>query len=74
MEPRRRYPILVAFLAQALWHHTDVAVELYEQCLWEYHGAARQELAEFRQAIARSTNDKLMVLRELGCHPLSAMA
>jgi Tn3 transposase DDE domain len=47
-------------------HHTDVAVELYEQCLWEYHGAARQELAEFRQAIARSTNDKLMVLRELG--------
>jgi hypothetical protein len=47
-------------------HHTDVAFDLYEQCLWEYHGAARQELAEFRQAIARSTNDKLMVLRELG--------
>jgi hypothetical protein len=66
MEPRRRYPILVAFLAQALLHHTDVAVELYEQCLWEYHGAAHQELAEFRQAIARSTNDKLMVLQALG--------
>lgn len=36
MEPRRRYPILLAFLQQALWHHTDVAVELYDQCLWEY--------------------------------------
>jgi hypothetical protein len=20
-------------------HHTDVAVELYEQCLWEYYNA-----------------------------------
>jgi hypothetical protein len=64
MELRRRYPILVAFLAQTLLHHTDVAIELYEQCLWEYHGAARQELAEFRQAIVRSTNNKFMVLYE----------
>jgi hypothetical protein len=32
MEQRRRYPILVAFLHQALQHHTDVAVELYDQC------------------------------------------
>jgi len=44
MEPRRRYPLLVAFLQQALQHHTDVAVELYDQCLWAYHGAARREL------------------------------
>ena len=42
MDPRRRYPILVAFLHQALLHHTDVAVELYDQCLWEYHSAAQQ--------------------------------
>ena len=34
--PRRRYPILLAFLQQALLHHTDVAVELYDQCVWEY--------------------------------------
>ncbi len=33
MAPLRRYPILVAFLQQALLHHTDVAVELYDQCL-----------------------------------------
>jgi TnpA family transposase len=66
MESLRRYPILVAFLHQALHHHTDVAVELYDQCLWEYHGAAKQELVEFRTAIARSTNDKLRLLRELG--------
>ena len=35
MDPQRRYPILLAFLQQALRHHTDVAVELYDQCLWE---------------------------------------
>lgn len=46
MDPRRRYPILIAFLQQALLHHTDVAVELYDQCVWEYHRAAQQELKE----------------------------
>src|SRR3989442_6903170 len=66
MDPRRRYPILLAFLQQALWHHTDVAVELYEQCVWEYHSAAQKELKELRQTIARSTNEKLRLFRELG--------
>ena len=66
MEPRRRYPILVAFLHQALQHHTDVAVELYDQCLWEYHSAARRELKELRQTMARSTNEKLRMFRALG--------
>lgn len=66
METRRRYPVLIAFLQQALLHHTDVAVELYDQCLWSYHSAAQKELKEFRQMIARSTNEKLQLLRELG--------
>ena len=66
MESRRRYPILVAFLHQALQHHTDVAVELYDQCLWEYHSAARRELKELRQTMARSTNEKLRMFRALG--------
>jgi TnpA family transposase len=66
MDPQRRYPILIAFLSQALQHHTDVVVELYDQCLWDYHGAAQQELKELRHAIARSTNEKLRLFRELG--------
>ena len=66
MDPRRRYPILVAFLHQALLHHTDVAVELYDQCLWEYHSAAQKELKELRHTIARSTNEKLRMFRALG--------
>ena len=66
MPPQRRYPVLMAFLQQALLHHTDVAVELFDQCLWSCHGEAKQELEEFRKAMARSTNDKLRLFRELG--------
>jgi hypothetical protein len=66
IDPRRRYPILIAFLHQALLHHTDVAVELYDQCVWEYHSAAQKELKELRQTLARSTNEQLRLFRALG--------
>ncbi len=66
MAPARRYPALVAFLQQALLHHTDVAVELFDQCVWGCHSEAEHELEEFRKAVARSTNEKLTLFRELG--------
>lgn len=66
MSPERRYPILIAFLQQALLHHTDIVVELFDQCLWGCHSEAKQELEEFRKAVARSTNEKLKLFRELG--------
>jgi len=66
MPPERRYPVLLAFLQQALLHHTDISVELFDQCLWGCHSEAKQELEEFRKAMARSTNDKLKLFRELG--------
>jgi TnpA family transposase len=66
MAPERRYPVLVAFLQQALLHHTDVAVELFDQCVWSCHSDAEQELEEFRKAAAHSTNEKLKLFRELG--------
>lgn len=66
MAPARRYPVLVAFLQQALLHHTDVAVELFDQCVWGCHSEAEHELEEFRKAVARSTNEKLKLFRELG--------
>jgi hypothetical protein len=64
MDPARRYPILVAFLAQALAYHIDVAIDLYDQCLWAYASAARKELKEWRQTIARSTNEKLRMFQQ----------
>jgi hypothetical protein len=58
MAPARRYPVLVAVLQQALRHHTDVAVELFDQCLWSCQSETKQELEEFRKAMARSTKYK----------------
>jgi len=66
MAPARRYPVLVAFLQQALLHHTDVVVELFDQCLWGCQSEAKHELEEFRKAMARSTNEKLTLFRQLG--------
>jgi hypothetical protein len=51
MPPVRRYPLLLAVLHQALHHHTDIAVELYDQCLWACYADAREELEEFRKAL-----------------------
>ena len=65
MDPLRRYPILVAFLQQALVHHTDVAIELYDQCPGNTT-APPKELKDLRQTIARSTNEKLHIFRALG--------
>ena len=64
--PVRRYPILIAFLYQALLHHTDVVVALYAQGLWEYHRSARHERDQFRKASARSTNEQRRLFREVG--------
>jgi len=66
MPPRRRYPIRLAVLHQARQHHTDVAVELYDQCLGACYTDARQELEEFRHAAARSANETLIFFQELG--------
>src|SRR5262249_16641200 len=66
MDPRRRYPILVAFLQQALLHHTDLAVAPYDQCVGEYHSAAQKEIQELRQTVARSTHEKRRMFRALG--------
>lgn len=62
----RRYPMLLAVLQQALPHHTDIVVELVDQCLWASYTDARQELEEFRKTSARVTNDTLVLFQTLG--------
>jgi hypothetical protein len=62
----RRYPMLLAVLHQALHHHTDIAVELSDQCLWASYTDARQELEAFRKTSARATNETLVLFQKLG--------
>ena len=66
MPPVRRYPMLLAVAQQALHHHTDIVVELADQCLWASYTDARQELEEFRKTSARATNDTLILFQALG--------
>jgi len=62
----RRYPILLTFLAQRLIELTDEAVDLYIRCLADTESRAKQDLVDFRQTVARATNEKLHLFQVLG--------
>jgi Domain of unknown function (DUF4158)/Tn3 transposase DDE domain len=64
--PVRWYPMLLAVGHQALYHHTDIVVELADQCLWASYTDARQELEEVRKTSARATNVTLVLFQTLG--------
>jgi Domain of unknown function (DUF4158)/Sulfatase-modifying factor enzyme 1 len=66
MPERRRYPILIAFLYQTLVDLTDEAIDLFDRCLAEADHRASRDLEDFRLSVARSTNEKLRLFREIG--------
>jgi hypothetical protein len=66
MPEKHRYPILVAFLHQTLIDLNDEAIDLFDQCLAEAYHRAGRELKDFRLAVARSTNEKVRLFREIG--------
>ena len=61
----RRYPILVAFLAQCLADVTDEVIEMFDRCLAEAYARAGHDLEAFRTAMAQATNEKVHLFREL---------
>ncbi len=61
----RRYPLLVAFLSQALTDVTDEVLEMFDRCLAEAYARAGQDLEDFRKAMAQATNEKVHLFREL---------
>lgn len=64
--PARRYAILLAFLGQAVEEVTDEIIDLFDRSLTNSYARARRELDEFRRAIARSTNEKVLLFRAVG--------
>ncbi len=62
----RRYPILVSFLYQTYEEIIDEVVELFDRCLADCYSRAKGDLKEFRLSIAKKTNEKLRILREVG--------
>jgi Tn3 transposase DDE domain/Domain of unknown function (DUF4158) len=61
----RRYPILVAFLAQCLSDVTDELIDMFDRCLAEAYARAGRDLEAFRTAMAKATNEKVYLFREL---------
>ena len=66
MVAERRYPILLAFVPQTLVEITDEALDLFDRCLAETEARASRDLVEFRATVARATNEKVRLFRELG--------
>jgi hypothetical protein len=63
---QRRYPILVAFLRQALEETTDAVVDLFDRCLARTSAGAERKLDEFRLATARATDEVVRLFGQLG--------
>jgi len=51
---------------QAFDDTTDEIVDLFDRCLATAYARAGRELEEFRRTMARSTNEKVLLFRELG--------
>ena len=65
MSKTRRYPILLAFLAQLHEEILDELVELFDRLLYNISSRADRKLTEIRQQIALLAGDKIKLLQEL---------
>jgi hypothetical protein len=61
-----RHPILAAFLRQSVEEITDEVMDLYDRCLAQSYARASRDLDEFRLAIAKATNEKVLLFRDIG--------
>lgn len=62
----RRYPILMAFLKESLYSLTDDVIEMVDQNIWRLYGDAKRTFENDRLRAARTINQKLVTLRDLG--------
>ena len=66
MPEERRYPILLALLNQSLIEITDETIEIYDRCLWDCYNGAKNDLEAFKKEVYKSSNEKLILLKEVG--------
>lgn len=64
--PRRRYPILIAFLRQTLVDVIDEAITMFDRCLADAYARSGRDLDEFRKTVARTVNEKVILFGKLG--------
>jgi TnpA family transposase len=59
MVEHRRYPLLLAFLRQALIDITDVLMDMFHQCLLDVHGRAKRQMRREDEK-RRSARDEII--------------
>jgi TnpA family transposase len=64
--PERRYPVLLAFVADAHAEITDEAMDLFDRLLAQADARSRRELDEFRKGASRAIGEKVRLFREVG--------
>jgi len=66
LAPARRYPIIASFLRHSMEEITDELVDIFDRCLAQSYSRAGRELDEFRLTNAKATNQKVLLLQEIG--------
>ena len=66
MGPERRYPVIIALLAQTLIDATDEAVDVFDACLAGVFARSKRALREHDEAVARSAEEKVRLFHRLG--------
>ena len=68
MVEHRRYPLLLAFLRQALIDITDVLMDMFHQCLLDVHGRAKRQMRREDEK-RRSARDEISDGNARGVEP-----
>jgi TnpA family transposase len=66
LAPERRYPVMLAFLAESHAEITDEAIDLFDRLLAQADARSRRDLEEFRRGATRAIGEKVRLFREVG--------
>lgn len=64
--PENRYPILIAFMHQALEELIDEVVDLFDQALSQSYSRAKNSLKKHHEKMQENTNEKVRLLKVIG--------
>lgn len=66
LKEQARYPILMAFLQEALYTFTDAVIEMVDARLWELYNEAKHSFKHDRLAATQTINETLTVFKHIG--------
>jgi TnpA family transposase len=66
LRPNRRYPILVAFLAERHGETLDALIDQYDRCLADIQSKSLREFEQLRVEAALSSDDRRRLLAQVG--------